>query len=225
MPDRHVFIVTYGRSGSTLLQAVLNSLPGWCIRGENADAFGAFATAWANLADEPVVTRLERNQPRTPPDHPWYGGEALSAARMGATLARLFTDEVLRPPPGTRVAGFKEVRWGALPGGIARSLRFAEAFFPDSRFVFNTRDHAQVLRSAWWASRPEPEVRAMLADWEAQFDTEAALRPDRTIRLHYNDWSSHPEGLRPLIEWLGEDFDPATVAAILARPLTHGQRG
>ena len=30
-----VFIFTYGRSGSTLLMGLLNSLPHYCIRGEN----------------------------------------------------------------------------------------------------------------------------------------------------------------------------------------------
>lgn len=223
MPERFVFVVTYGRSGSTLLQAVLNTLPGWCIRGENADVFGAFATAWANLADEPVIGRMERNQPATPPDHPWYGGEGLSAARMGRRLAEMFVADVLRPPAGTRVAGFKEVRWGALPGGIMRSLRFAAAFFPQARFVFNTRAHDQVLRSAWWAARPEAEVRALLRDWETQFAEGAARFPDRALRVHYNDYATDPEALRPMVEGLGERFDPDRIAAVLARPLTHGK--
>jgi hypothetical protein len=34
----YVFIVTYGRSGSTLLQGVLNSIPGYLVRGENRQA-------------------------------------------------------------------------------------------------------------------------------------------------------------------------------------------
>ena len=31
-------MVTYGRSGSTLLMGLLNTLPGYLIRGENRDA-------------------------------------------------------------------------------------------------------------------------------------------------------------------------------------------
>ncbi len=34
----YLFIVTYGRSGSTLLQGILNSIPGYLIRGENRAA-------------------------------------------------------------------------------------------------------------------------------------------------------------------------------------------
>ena len=29
---RHVFVMTYGRSGSTLLMGILNSIPGWLLR-------------------------------------------------------------------------------------------------------------------------------------------------------------------------------------------------
>ena len=34
----HVFVMTYGRSGSTLLMGILNSIPGWLLRGENRHA-------------------------------------------------------------------------------------------------------------------------------------------------------------------------------------------
>ena len=34
----YVFVMTYGRSGSTLVQGLLNAIPGYLIRGENAAA-------------------------------------------------------------------------------------------------------------------------------------------------------------------------------------------
>ena len=34
----YVFVMTYGRSGSTLLMGLLNTIPGYLIRGENDDA-------------------------------------------------------------------------------------------------------------------------------------------------------------------------------------------
>jgi len=33
---RYVFVVTYGRSGSTLMQGLLNALPGVLVRGESS---------------------------------------------------------------------------------------------------------------------------------------------------------------------------------------------
>ena len=45
MNYQHVLIITYGRSGSTLLQGLLNSIDGCIVRGENYDACkGLFRT-------------------------------------------------------------------------------------------------------------------------------------------------------------------------------------
>jgi hypothetical protein len=43
------FVVTYGRSGSTLLQGLLNSIPRYCIRGENYNAMFYMFRAYQQL--------------------------------------------------------------------------------------------------------------------------------------------------------------------------------
>lgn len=221
--EGHVIVVTYGRSGSTLVQSILNTLPGYCIRGENADVLGPFARAWANVKDNPVLQNLARHQTATEPDHPWFGGQSIAPRALGRALARLFVKEVLRPPPGTRVAGFKEIRWGRAPAALPTTLRFARTFLPNAKFVFNTRDHDQVVRSSWWASEPEAEVRALLAQWEATYDAFLASHPALGVKVHYNDYIRDPEALRPMLDFLGEEFDAATVARVLAKPLTHAK--
>jgi hypothetical protein len=132
---------------------------------------------------------------------------------------------VLRPPPGTRVTGFKEIRWGSGPFDLTTTLRFAIRFFPNCRIVFNTRDHDQVVRSSWWAKRPEAEVRALLTMWEERYNAFLAEHPGRAIRVHHNDYVRDPEALRPMFDFLGEPWDRAAVEAVLARPLTHGKDG
>lgn len=221
--EGYVFVVTYGRSGSTLIQSILNNLPGYCIRGENADILGPMARAWANAKDNTILQYLARDQVQTEPDHPWYGGQSIAPRRLGTALARLFVKDVLRPPPGTRIAGFKEIRWGRAPTALPTTLRFMRAFFPKARFVFNTRDHDQVVRSSWWAAEPEDEVRALLTQWEAGYDSFLAAHPGLGIRVHYNDYIRDPEALRPMFDFLGEGFDADSVARVLAKPLTHAK--
>src|SRR3954464_1127587 len=50
-PDRDlpgfVFVVTYGRSGSTLVQGLLNALPGTLVRGENNFYILPLFQAWS----------------------------------------------------------------------------------------------------------------------------------------------------------------------------------
>lgn len=221
--DGYVFVVTYGRSGSTLIQSLLNTCPGYCIRGENADALGPIAKSWAHVKDNANLANLARNQTVTAPDHPWFGGQSISPRRFGHALARAFVREVLRPPPGTRVLGFKEIRWGAQPGSVATSLRFLRTFFRNPKFIFNTRDHDQVARSAWWAAEPEDEVRARLVAWEEDYAAFLAAHPDLGLRVHYNDYVADHDALRPMFDFLGEGFDADTVARVMARPLTHAK--
>ena len=47
--DKTVFVVTYGRSGSTVLQNMLNALPGHILRGENANLLAPLVRAWQDL--------------------------------------------------------------------------------------------------------------------------------------------------------------------------------
>ena len=45
----YLFTLTYARSGSTLLQNILNSVPGVLFRGENAGALNGLYSSWAGV--------------------------------------------------------------------------------------------------------------------------------------------------------------------------------
>src|SRR5690606_340365 len=63
----NVFIVTYGRSGSTLLQGVLNSIPGYLIRGENDSALEFMHENFRRMEK-----RMDTKKGSSPVN-PWYG--------------------------------------------------------------------------------------------------------------------------------------------------------
>lgn len=220
-PGGYVFVVTYGRSGSTLLQNLLNHLPGYCIRGENNNALFHFARAWGALAHAEAIQPQRRKGIKTPPHHPWYGTEAVDPDRLGADLAALFARDVLRPPAGTRVAGFKEIRWHAQPQVFNRTLDFARRFFPGARFIFNTRPHDQVARSGWWATQDPGKVRDQLARIETLYTRYQARAPKACLALDYGDYDGRPEGFRPLFEFLGEPWDADLVENVLGQKLQH----
>ena len=81
---RYVFIVSYGRSGSTLVQGVLNSVPGYLIRGENRAA--PFRLYQFHQGITAAGDRFSRKEQLTSRDS-WYGidqyksGEALFRMR------------------------------------------------------------------------------------------------------------------------------------------------
>ena len=218
---RHLFVVTYGRSGSTVLVNLLNAIDGYCIRGENGGVLAKLALAARRLA-EVQVEQAPHNQA---PDTPWYGIAEVDPDQWARTLAEGFERDVLRPPPGTRVTGFKEIRY--IPEFLDESqydatIAFMADAFPDSRFIFNTRHHAEIARSGWWPDEYTPrEVETLIAQCDARFRRSTERLGKRGFLIDHADYNGRPEGFAPLLAWLGEELAPERVAAICERQLTH----
>ena len=205
----HVFIVTYGRSGSTLLLGVLNSIPGYLIRGENDGAVYHLHQFHSSCVGK---KRRLRRRFELPLDstNPHFGLDDFPAKVSIRMLRRLVTTTVLRPQHDTRVTGFKEIRWYQedLPDYVA----FLRELFPDARFVINTRDHDAVLRSGWWPDKPQD---GRLQRMEAAILALAASLGDAAYHVHFDDYTADPTVLRGLFDWLGEEWDEARVRAVL----------
>jgi len=216
--DGYVFIITYGRSGSTLLQNVLNAIPGYCIRGENNNALFHMARAWDAVAH---CEAIQGEKGPTGRSHPWFGAELLDADVLGRGLAETFVRDVLQPEPGARVSGFKEIRFHLTGAHVDSYLDFILRFFPKARFVFNTRSHDGVAKSGWWASMDPAAVKYELDMAERRFDLMRARLGDRAIALHYDDYSGQPQALKPLFDFLGEPFDADQIAEVMGQRLTH----
>ena len=219
--EKSVFIVTYGRSGSTLLQNMLNSLPGYLIRGENENLLAPLARAWDTVARSDQARKIRAEGRTTTPQHPWFGYETVCENDLGKALARSFIETVLRPTDTTRVIGFKEVRWHADPALFPVMLGFLQRFFPEARFVFNIRDHSEVVRSGWWKHMNEDLVRRQLTQAEKLYAGFAEKYPEQCITLSYNDSITATDAWRPLFRFLNQPFDAKKVAHVLNNKLTH----
>lgn len=203
----YLFVMTYGRSGSTLVQGILNSIPGYLIRGENSAALNHLHAFHKTLAAESARGNLANRRKVT---HPFYGMPDVPLDRSLSGIRTLVTDTVLRPEPDTRVTGFKEIRW--YQDDLAEYVAFLRAVFPGARFVVNTRNQTDVLRSKWWAKKDNSDY---LAGIERRILTVAAGLGDAAYRVHYDDFVADPATLAGLFEWLGEEFDLAGVRETL----------
>ncbi len=210
----HLFVVTYGRSGSTLLMGLLDSLPGYCIRGENAGALSylySFHTAASKARDQWA-------EAAPGPSHPWYGIDGYPADVAIPRLRDLVTETVLRPPPGTTVTGFKEIRWHMAPPG--EFLTFIENLFPGARFILNTRNHEKVLQSSWW--KRNPDAGPSLSTLEERLKKAVLDRGERGYHLHFDDYVADPSRLEDLCRWLGAEYDAERFARVMSRKHTTG---
>lgn len=204
----YLFVVTYGRSGSTLLQGILSATPGVMIRGENGGALADLFRFHDTIRHH--QDRLARPEP-LPPSHPWWGIDGYPSATALRDIRLLMLETVLRPEPDTRVVGFKEITW--LPERVAEYLEFVRAVFPGARFVLNTRDLAHVSASKWWATRPD--AMAELRELEARYVEALDALGDLAFHVHYDDYVEDPSRLRGLFDWLGEPFDEQRVRAVM----------
>jgi hypothetical protein len=212
-----VFILTYGRSGSTLLQGVLNSVPGVLVRGENG---GMLTDLW-HFQRRGLKHRDRFDAKRlVSPRHPWYGIDAFPVDVSASLLRVLAVETVMRPSPDTRVCGFKEIDWPA--ERLDDYIDFLREVFPGARFIVNTRDLDATAASSWWARRPNS--RQELAELEARYLGVRDRLGDDAFHVRFDQYVANAAALAPLFEWLGVPVDLDVVTRVLAIPHSYDNR-
>lgn len=150
-----------GRSGSTLVQGLLNALPRTLIRGENSFFL---LPMFRGVQSVRVFRRI-------------YGARSdrATSAYFGLSeidtfeLARSLREPVVRQllgrvsPADVDVLGFKEVRWEQIePDETQRFFEFFELVFPGARYVLLERDPEVVADSGHWVRVPRDQALATL---------------------------------------------------------------
>jgi hypothetical protein len=220
---RYLTVVTYGRTGSTALQAALNALPGVLVRGENYSALRGLETyvqAMAETADRHHAKRRA---------HPWFGSAELDPVQILHDQRRHVVEHVLRPGKDTKVLGFKEVRYE--PGHfetyevMLSYLLFLNKLFPGITYVINVREPHDAARSGWWPNHEDPIAALTKSrDWllQAALDLNTILGNEQARVLRYEDWQNNPEFLIDTFASMQLPSNDAGVRKALAVKLDHG---
>ena len=205
-----IFIVTYGRSGSTLLQGVLNSIPGACIRGENGNALALLVESFA-AAEQ---AKNDFGHWAQTPENPWFGADQINLSTYGRGLVAAFERSVLRPPRGASVIGFKEIRYAVMEHeAFRRTIDFARRFFVNPAFIVNTRSLDSTIASATrtgmgMASQQFTDADAMLREFVSEGASDV-------FHVHYDDYARDASALRGLFDFLGAPFNEASIRDVL----------
>lgn len=218
---RYVFVITYARSGSTLLMSLINQAEGVCIRGENNAALYHLYRAVDAIDDTAFRGRTSKQEE---PDRPWFGAQLVKPFRFRNRLLNTFIGSVLVPPEGTRVIGCKEIRHD-MPfrsdEDFAGYINFLLEWFPNSKIVFNTRNADSVSQSAWLKDLPVDGVKRMVANCDRRFEAAMEEHPDSCFLVNYETFTDDPTRYKALFDFLDLPYEPEKIERVLNKPLTH----
>lgn len=226
-----LFILSSPRSGSTLLQRVLNTYDDVLICGEHGGFLKNMATAWFRLLDDksiggyvfplnaknPAVSRDDLRK-RTDPAQ-WQAWLNFFSREEARQHFRQLVESFFRHPMmgEEHVWGFKEVRYG---GRADRTIEFLADLFPEAIFVFLSRSVYDNIASQIKAFRnfsrlkatlPMRGFRDMCHRWcdlngsLLEWHNSGRLR---SFWVRFEDLSEGLEGLGPLAEALGKSIGP-----------------
>jgi hypothetical protein len=176
-----VFVVTYGRSGSTLTQGMLNALPRTLVRGENNLFLLPLFRSWAGLKEFQVRFRGKGNPLTT---SAFYGLHELDMDTFAASVRDLVRLQLLgsAPPGDVDRLGFKEVLWHRIkPEEWSDFFGFMDLAFGDPLYVLNQRDVEMASTSGFWRSKKPGQA---LRQINRVRDLQIFLRESRAERCY-----------------------------------------
>lgn len=219
-PPRYVFVLTYGRSGSTLVQGLLNTLPGALVRGENDFFVLPLFRSWQTLRQ--VRNKQHQAAAQKGLQSAFYGLDETDpdayAVQAGELVSRQLYGAV--DPATVDVLGFKEVHWHRVrPKETGALFDFFDLAFPGVRYVVHRRDHSAVSTSGFWRRREPDEVEQALRRVEEIQAELVEQRPDQVLETQYERFTSDDRTtadaeLRRLAEFAGGSCDDALLARL-----------
>jgi hypothetical protein len=226
-PD-YVFVVTYGRSGSTLTQGMLNTLPRTLVRGENNLYLLPMFRAYAGLKN---FKRKYGGPGSVKAASAFYGLGEVDLDGFASSVRDLTQRQLLGAvaPADIDRLGFKEVLWHRIkPKEWTRFFDFMDLAFGEPRYVLNRRDVAMASTSGFWRKEAPGEAQRQIGRTLELQDHLRETRPGRCFDTQFEDMVSEDREvagdlLRRLAEFVTGSCDDALLAALFAtRETGHG---
>jgi hypothetical protein len=213
-----IFVVGSGRSGTTLLQAMLNAHPTIAVVGELHffDQILQLKPVLPNLADPKQIDRLFELLPTLP--------NLSLLADFDRVLARVHERLLTTIHPSYELLyrfmleAFAEEqgasRLGEKTGANLRYLDRLAMLFPNCRIVHIVRDPRAVVASKLKLPWSSHDVVTNALKWKAdvgcarRFATQSGSATGRLLEVRYEDLVMQPEhSARVLCEFIGEPYD------------------
>ena len=235
MSGTPVFLLGTGRSGTTLVQRLLNSYPDVLIWGEHAGYLHKLAQAYDILTKSPSMEEFsysvnesigtELNASIFKDPERWQAWNNWFKKDDIRSIFRQHIEEVFNPAQVGQqsIWGFKEIRYGV----DDNVLEFLIDLFPDGKFLFVVRNGLNTVESqlnTFYKGKSRhlkvkriiqlPIAIRIARLWSRQnlrFKSFAQSHPDNSCLLRYEDIIRDPEHFQMIFDFIG-------------RPVTHAQK-
>lgn len=202
MRFNHILIVTYGRSGSTLLMSLLNTIDGVLIAGENYNVCLHLFRAYKALL------KAKKMVQRTLSTDPFFMAHNFDIEIFIKDAYMLIKNQIVGTNENVKCWGFKEIRYTKFEFLSDESLEdyldFLRLLFPNCAFVFLTRNHDDVIKSGFWKKMNSDDVKEILVYFEDKMNSYHRKNKDFTYVIDYNDVITLSSNFKYLFEYFLE---------------------
>lgn len=190
-----LFIIAQKRTGSTLLQRIINQIPGFSISGENGGAFIHLAKFYRQLLIIPskniTIQSFTEGETTTKPSwlNPWIHHTENIRENLRAMMEEMYAVQ------GSHVWGFKEIRYGRFGepyNEFVEQISFLRDLFPTCKLLFLTRKMESLIDSN--LKRPpkgiklsDEEITRLLRLQFSHFQKYLDEYPGNTFLLSFED--------------------------------------
>ncbi len=213
MKFKSILIITYGRSGSTLLTGILNSIDRCLIRGENNNFIENLYDAYYKIES---AQKIRKGNDTT---LAWFGiqdidREYFLESTKSSIKKLLFGRELYSDYD---IYGFKEIRYLDMDTEkLIRYLFFLKQVFPNPCFIFNRRKHEEVCSSSWFADLSSEALRKRIISFESACNDFISQNSDRSIVVDYEKLIELKSGeIQKLFDFIKQPYDEQKIERVL----------
>ena len=215
MNPKRVIILGQGRSGTTLAQRVLNTIPNSYIAGENnnfwyhifkAQKAWEYIPTWeVKIAEKAGQKPFSYNTKIDAYKPCWWNKEYETKSQGVEQIFKTLFKLNYELPSNQTLVGFKEIRFPEEYEEFHAYLDWWKELFPDIYFIFTVRNIDAVTRSGWWKPKDKEKLK----------NQESLLRSRKDgylIEYENPDWKG-------LFNFIGEEYNEKEVKRILDKKL------
>ncbi len=217
-------VLSYPRTGSTVLQRLINTSDNFTCIGEKPFAINHLYAFFASVNDAMTVVAdglfpgISIDDDR----NPVYLSDRVDLNLLADDIKHLYLKHILGAAQSQNV-GWKETFISPYPNvSLAnRQIKFLRRLFPDILFILNVRDPYQCSLSPIWHSVPDAlDELTQTKNWIVQSYKEGSFGSN-SILLDYDHWSVDPSDLINQFFSLGINLDIEKSNKVLSEKLNH----